>query len=234
VAGGRLVETPDANPSHIYDNVLVALDPDKGINNGEPLLHVMWMARVAPQPGETVLHIGAGTGYYTALLSLLVQPGGRVIAYELEAGLAASARENLRPYGNVSLVQADALASTLPAADIIYVNAAVVAPPRAWLQALRPRGRLIFPWQPNRHIGVTILVTRFGAGFACDPLMGSRFIALTGMTAALSSTVEVTREQALGSRSLWLIGERPPDDSATAILDEVWFSSRPIPDPPPA
>lgn len=229
VAGWRLVETPDADPSHIYDNVLVALDPDKGINNGEPLLHAMWMVRVAPQPGETVLHIGAGTGYYTALLSLLVQPGGQVIAFELETGLAASAKENLRPYDNVSVLHANALASILPPADIIYVNAAVAAPPPAWLQALRLGGRLIFPWQPTRRFGVTILITRRSAGFACEPLMGSRFIALTGAATAGPAAGDLTREQALGSRSLWLTAERAPDKSATAIFDEVWFSSQPPP-----
>ncbi|KQZ87164.1 SAM-dependent methyltransferase [Mesorhizobium sp. Root157] len=232
VAEGRLVETPDADASHIYENVLVVLDPDKGINNGEPLLHAMWMARVAPQLGETVLHIGAGTGYYTALLSLLVQPGGLVVAFELDPGLAARATENLRPYGNVGLVHANALTSVVPPANVIYVNAAVAAPPQAWLQPLLPGGRLIFPWQPTRRLGITILITRRGQGFACDPLMGSRFIACSGLAEA-GTAVEVTREQALRSRSLWLVADRRPDSSSTAIFDEVWFSSRRLPDAPP-
>lgn len=54
--------------------MLVSLDADKGINNGEPFLHAMWIGKVAPKPGETVTHVGAGTGYYTALLAQLVLP----------------------------------------------------------------------------------------------------------------------------------------------------------------
>jgi protein-L-isoaspartate(D-aspartate) O-methyltransferase len=53
IAGKGVVMTPSADPVYIYRNALVALDPDKGINNGEPLLHALWMAKVAPQPGET-------------------------------------------------------------------------------------------------------------------------------------------------------------------------------------
>ena len=55
------------------------------------------------EPGETVIHIGAGGGYYTAALSMLVEPGGKVFAYEIDARLAEMARRNLAPYGNVTL-----------------------------------------------------------------------------------------------------------------------------------
>ena len=35
----RLVETPSADPALLYQNALVVLDRQKGINNGEPFLH---------------------------------------------------------------------------------------------------------------------------------------------------------------------------------------------------
>ena len=76
IAGNGKITTPSADPVHIYQNVLVALDADKGINNGEPFLHAMWIGKIAPKPGEAVTHVGAGTGYYTALLARLVSPGG--------------------------------------------------------------------------------------------------------------------------------------------------------------
>uniref|UniRef100_UPI0036729C69 hypothetical protein n=1 Tax=Pectobacterium cacticida TaxID=69221 RepID=UPI0036729C69 len=52
----------------------MALDDAKGINNGEPFLHAMWIGKLALRPGEAVCHIGAGTGYYTAVLARLVSP----------------------------------------------------------------------------------------------------------------------------------------------------------------
>jgi protein-L-isoaspartate(D-aspartate) O-methyltransferase len=46
----------------------VALDAGKGINNGEPFLHASWIGAVSPKASDVISHVGAGTGYYTALL----------------------------------------------------------------------------------------------------------------------------------------------------------------------
>jgi protein-L-isoaspartate(D-aspartate) O-methyltransferase len=118
---------------------LIALDVDKGINNGEPFLHAAWIGAVAPQPGETVTHIGAGTGYYSAILSMLVLAGGRVNAYEIEEALAA-ARHNLAPFENAAVIAGNAVSHALPSSDVIYSTTGIVVPPVQWLQALRPGG----------------------------------------------------------------------------------------------
>ena len=81
---GRPVDTPSADPAYLYQDVLVALDAAKGINNGEPSLHAAWMGAVAPEAGEAVTHVGAGTGYYTAILQMLVLPSGTVTAFEID------------------------------------------------------------------------------------------------------------------------------------------------------
>ncbi|OQM76914.1 protein-L-isoaspartate O-methyltransferase family protein [Manganibacter manganicus] len=229
IEDGGFVATPDADPIHIYRNVLVVLEAEKGINNGEPLLHAMWMARIAPQPGETVIHIGAGSGYYTALLSLLVTPGGHVAAYEINAGLAARARANLHSYASVSVIHGDATTAALPRADIVYVNAGVTAPPPGWLEVLKPGGRLIFPWRPAERVGLAVAVTRTAYGYACDPFMPSWFIACIGASATTAANLIPSPEQAARSRSIWLACERPPDDTATAIFPDLWFSDCPIP-----
>lgn len=227
VAGFRQpLETPSADPVYIYQNNLVALDRDKGINNGEPLLHAMWMARVAPKAGEHVIHVGAGTGYYSAILSKLVSPGGSVSAYELEAELAARARENLAGYGNVAVIHGDAVQSELPAADIVYVCAGAIAPPSSWLKALRPGGRLVFPWRPSEAVGLAVTVTRLDKGFACDPFMRSWFIPCVGASQRDAAIKPPTRAQAERSRSLVLTAQKAPDRTATAIFGDIWFSSR--------
>jgi protein-L-isoaspartate(D-aspartate) O-methyltransferase len=88
-------------------------------------------------------------GYYTAILAALVAPGGKVIAYEIEAALAEAAARNLAHLAHVEVRAADAVSGGVPEADIIYVNAGVVAPPLGWLEALKPGGRLVFPWRPT-------------------------------------------------------------------------------------
>lgn len=226
--GSSLVATPNADPVYIYRNALVALDPDKGINNGEPLLHMMWMARVAPRPGETVCHIGAGGGYYSALLSLLVAPDGALTAFEIEPGLAARAARNLAPYANVKVVHGDAVALDLPRSDVIYVNAGAAAPPLSWLTALKPGGRLVFPWRPTERAAFAVLVTRTDAGLACEAFMRSWFIPCTGAAEPGNAALLPTRETATKIGSLWPKANRAPDDSAVAIFDDVWFSTETI------
>ena len=147
------LETPSADPVYLYQNSLVALVADKGINNGTPFFHAAWIGAVAPQPGDVIAHIGAGTGYYSAILSMLVLEGGCVNAFEIEEQLAAAARHNLAPFDNVSVIAGDAVSLPLPPSDVIYVNAGVLAPPLQWLQALRLGGRMIFPWRPSNTVG---------------------------------------------------------------------------------
>ncbi|AZV20650.1 MAG: protein-L-isoaspartate O-methyltransferase [Mesorhizobium sp.] len=225
IAGNGKVTTPSADPAHVYQNVLVTLDDDKGINNGEPFLHAMWIGKLAAKPGEAVTHIGAGTGYYTAVLARLVLPGGTVTGFELDEKLADLARKNLEAHGNATVVHGDAVTTPLPPSDIIYVNAGVAAPPAGWLKALRPGGRMIFPWRPAERVPLAVMVIRTEKGFACDPFMRSWFIPCVGASLADSASRIPTREQAARSRSIWLVQDKAPDDTATAISGDVWFSS---------
>ena len=100
-AGSGLVETPTDDPAFLYQDVVVAISPERRINNGQPVLHALCLAALDIQEGESILHIGAGAGYYTALLAQLTGPTGSVNAYELEADLAASATRNLAAFPNV-------------------------------------------------------------------------------------------------------------------------------------
>lgn len=221
----QYIETPSADPVHLYRNALVALDTERGINNGEPFLHAAWIGAVSPQPGETVIHIGAGGGYYTAALSTLVEPDGKVFAYEIDAQLADMARRNLEPYENVSLIHADAVKARLKRADIIYVNAGVIAPPARWLKSLKPGGRMIFPWRPAHDIGLAVLVDRNAADFSMRLVGSSWFIPCSGASDASAAIKTPGPRAARASRTIVLTAEREPDDSATAIYPEVWFSS---------
>jgi protein-L-isoaspartate(D-aspartate) O-methyltransferase len=209
----------------IYNNVLVAIDPERGINNGEPALHAAWIDAVRPQPGETIIHVGAGTGYYTAILSRLVLPGGRVEAFEYEPDLAEQAKHNLQDYANVLVCAESAFGRALPKADLIYVNAGVLAPDAEWLRALNPGGRLIFPWQPHKGWGPAVLVRRQAGGFRARPLMNVGFITCSGTTERISIGNLPTEADLAAVRSVWTRAERAPDASAVAVYDEVWFSS---------
>ena len=95
--GRGYVPTPSADPLYLYADLVVAIRPQDRINNGEPSFHARLMAALAPRPGEHIVHVGAGTGYYTAVLAELVGSAGRVTAFEVDKNLAARARRNLTP-----------------------------------------------------------------------------------------------------------------------------------------
>lgn len=222
----RYFETPSADPIYLYQNALVALDAPKGINNGEPFLHAEWIGAVAPKSGETITHIGAGTGYYTAILSMLILPKGKVTAFEIDEHLAEKARQNLEPFQGVTVINADATRKRLAKSDIIYVNAGVTAPPTEWLRALKQGGRLIFPWRPNEETGLTMMVRAQADFFTVKPLMPSWFIPCVGASdAALATKLPRNRREAQSIRSIWQTAQRAPDKTAIAVYPDVWFST---------
>jgi protein-L-isoaspartate(D-aspartate) O-methyltransferase len=93
-----------------------------------------------PSPG-----IGTGTGYYTAIMSHLAGPSGKVSGIEVDTGLATRAKKNLSSYCNVRIVEGDGTTVPFDPADVIYVNAGVTRPADQWLDGLREGGRLILP-----------------------------------------------------------------------------------------
>jgi protein-L-isoaspartate O-methyltransferase len=127
-APGGLFMTETADPAELYQDVLVVLDRERGINNGQPSLHAAWLAALDPQPGEVALHIGAGTGYYTAILAALVAPGGAVHAYEIEPHLAGLARQNLAALETVTVYPVSGVGAALPASDVSILVGSCVAP----------------------------------------------------------------------------------------------------------
>ncbi len=69
--------TEDDNPSHVYHDVLIALDESRGINNGQPSLWAYLFDRLELVPGERVLHSVVALDTTARLLpSLSAQPGG--------------------------------------------------------------------------------------------------------------------------------------------------------------
>jgi protein-L-isoaspartate(D-aspartate) O-methyltransferase len=159
--------SPDASLEHIYRDVLVAIDASKHLNNGQPSAHAKWMLAAAPRPGESVLHIGCGTGYYTAIFAELVGSAGRVVAYDVEAELVGRARVNLAawPQAEANVGDASELHGDF---DVIYVNAGATHARREWLAALRPAGRLVIPLTihtpqfPTHGVGVVVAIEHTG------------------------------------------------------------------------
>jgi protein-L-isoaspartate(D-aspartate) O-methyltransferase len=96
---------------------------------------------------ETVLEIGAGSGYAAAVLGRLA---ARVVAIELIPALAAVAESNLAraaAAGNITVICGDGSRGhpALAPYDAISVAAAAPEVPPALVDQLAPRGRLVIP-----------------------------------------------------------------------------------------
>jgi protein-L-isoaspartate(D-aspartate) O-methyltransferase len=152
--------TPDADVHHLYHDVVVAIDPVRQLNNGQPSALARWIEAAEVHAGDRVLHIGCGTGYYTAVFAEIVGAGGRVVAYEVDAGLAERARAALRPWSHVEVITGDASDPRGPF-DAIFVNAGCTHARPEWLAALVPGGRLVIPLTihlPVMPLGIGIML----------------------------------------------------------------------------
>src|SRR4051812_43343672 len=66
--------TPDDAPHWLYHDVIVAIDPARSLNNGQPSFWAHNLEHLHLGRGERVLQVGAGTGYYSAVLAEIVGP----------------------------------------------------------------------------------------------------------------------------------------------------------------
>ena len=217
-----------SNIEDLYRDVLVSLDPGKGLNNGQPSLHAFCLNALVPRPGEHAVHVGAGTGYYTSILATLVGAGGRVDAYEIEPELGARATENLRHLSQVETHVRSGAIAPFPESDVIYVSAASSEPLEVWLDALRSGGRLLFPLEPDGESGEMLLVNRqteqlYAARFLC----GVQFVACLGTqdpTANRALAAAFRRGNAKAVKTLHR--NSAPDESCWCAGESWWLSTR--------
>jgi len=115
----------------------------------QPYIVAAMLEYLALQATDRVLEIGTGSGYVTALLSLL---SAEVYSVERHAQLAASAEITLLRlgYGNVKIRIGDGSQGSAEYApfDAILVSAATPEMPPALFAQLREGGRMVVPVGP--------------------------------------------------------------------------------------
>jgi len=239
-AGLQREVTPDSDPRRLYNNVLIALDEAKGLNNGQPSFWAALFDRLRPRPGERTIHVGAGGGYYTAILAGLVGRMGRVIAMEYEPELAAAAAKALADRPNVEVLAGDAHALVEGPADVIVASCGFDDLPVAWVGALADGGRLMLPLTaasqlPGIGAGAVLLVTRRGPAFEAAFVSGTM---IYHDKAGRSETAGARLAQAFGFSpgaawsppkiaSLRLGGM--PDETCWLAGESWWLSTAPNP-----
>ncbi|UFZ06348.1 methyltransferase domain-containing protein [Bradyrhizobium ontarionense] len=166
--------TPDDDPSWLYHDVLVSIDPTRKLNNGMPSFWARNFEHLDIARGERVLQIGAGSGYYSAVLAEIVGPSGQVTAIEVDPDLAARAETNLRSWPQVKVISGDGRDFHAGASDhdVTIVFAGCTHPAARWLDGLADNGRLLLPLTIEDWSGFLLRVVRRGASFEASSIGG--------------------------------------------------------------
>jgi len=124
-----------------------------------PLAKLMQLAGISKT--DSVLEIGIGTGYTTAVLSHLA---GSVVALESDPALVEAAKANLGDIGNVTIVTGDLATGHAAKApyDVIFLNGAVDQIPAALFEQLKQGGRLVAVIGEGLASGARIFVREQG------------------------------------------------------------------------
>ena len=130
--------------AYVDDDVEIAPGSD-----GQPprsMIEPMALARLvqlaAIKATDKVLHIGAATGYGTAVIAQLAS---KVRALESDTRLTAALRHNLAPYHNVEVVEGPLTTGHASGApyDIIFIEGRVGEVPEMLFSQLAEGGRLV-------------------------------------------------------------------------------------------
>jgi protein-L-isoaspartate(D-aspartate) O-methyltransferase len=115
----------------------------------QPFMCALMTDLLAPEPRDTILEVGTGLGYQTAVLAELA---GRVWSVEIVEELAEGAEQRLAHLGctNVVIRVGDGSRGWSDHApfDKIMVSAAAGTVPPMLLEQLKPTGRLVMPIGP--------------------------------------------------------------------------------------
>ena len=220
LSGEEYWTTEDDDPKHIYHNVLVAIDPVRRLNNGQPSFLAFLIDALDLKAGERVAHIGCGTGYYSAILAEVVGKKGRVTSVEIDQKLAARAKRNLSPWRQVSVMATDGSSCGLGTVGALLINAGATHPAAIWLDALAPGGRLILPLTVDNWNGWVLKVTRLASGYSARFISGVGIFPCDGarnrranrqLKAAFQSGTQNTvrslrRDRHKANRTCWLHG----------------------------
>ena len=132
-----------------------------------------------PQPRDTVLEVGTGSGYQAAILSQLAR---RIYTVDRHRRLVREAAEVFRELGlvNITAFTADGshgLPDQAPF-DRILVTAAAEDPPGPLLSQLKIGGIMVVPVGQSDQVQSLIKVTRTETGFEYDEIRPVRFVPL--------------------------------------------------------
>jgi protein-L-isoaspartate(D-aspartate) O-methyltransferase len=204
---GRSIKQPvyrtTTNARDVYHDVAVALKAGQLLNNGQPSLIARMIAALNLAAGKRAVHIGCGTGYYTAIIAEVVGSEGAVTALEMDRDLAVQSTANLIGYDQVTVRNWDGADFEPGPSDAILVNAGVTQPHPAWLECLREGGVLVLPLcvgkSPNSRDAIVLKITKKENRYSADLLL---LMTIYSSTSMHDPDLKLRLNESLESRSI--------------------------------
>jgi protein-L-isoaspartate(D-aspartate) O-methyltransferase len=225
---------PVDDPRDLYHDVLVAIDPTRQLNNGQPSALAGWINALDLKPGDHVFHLGCGVGYYTAILAEVVGSSGGVVASEVDGELAGRAAANLAGYKSVAVHAGDGAVIDPGMCDAMLINAGVTHPHVPWLEHLNVGGRLVLPLTAtaagtSAGRGVFAKITRQPRGFSAQVVS---FVAIYSCTSVRDPELDSVLGKAFTTGGLLKmksvrVEPHEPADSCILHRRDVCVSSLP-------
>lgn len=141
---------PGSLKSRAYMNVPLAIGEGQTIS--QPLTVAFMLELLQSKAGQTILDVGAGSGWQTALLAEIVGEQGHVVALEIVPELCEQGAKNIEEYhfieqGRVEWRCQSASDGFLAKApfDRIIAAASAAEIPAAWKEQLKTGGRIVAP-----------------------------------------------------------------------------------------
>ena len=112
----------------------------------QPLIVAYMTEKLDVHDKQKILEIGAGSGYQAAILSVL-NSHGKIFTVEIVKELAQYAREKLKDYKNVKVIDGDGSLGLPKHApfDRIIATCACRNIPTPWLEQLDKKGKMVVP-----------------------------------------------------------------------------------------
>ena len=174
----RHLFVPAEQQASAYDDTPIPIGYEQTIS--QPYIVAVMTQLLRLKPGSTVLEIGVGSGYQTAILAQLA---GFVTGIERIPDLAATAQRQLSALGitNVEIHVGDGSLGYLANAPYDAIISAAASPkiPQPLLDQLNAQGVLVAP-TGERHLQQLTIAQRFGDSIQIDRLGDVRFVPLIG------------------------------------------------------
>ena len=184
----REVFLPDVPLDRVYSGDAIPTKRDaegNSISSSSEVGIMIAMARLLDvAPGQRILEIGAGTGYNAAILSQLVGDRGAVTTIDIDADVAAEAREHLARAGfdRVAVLAADGWKGNATDApyDRIEVTASVSDLSPDWISQLIDGGKIVLPFVLPAGMQAVLGFRKQGAELVSTGVITGGFMRLRG------------------------------------------------------